>query len=402
MKRVSIVTIVLVVLLCTTGYQSFFSRGIETQDLEFVIQMSVTYSNPPSGTKTWNLTEEDRTVSLFLSNTWQEVQVINHSHPFETEKVDEDENPIAVLKFPEPRLKPSENISYTVSYHALSKPRTLPDITEEESGTLSEVPNDLDKYSGAEGPWLVDDSELRDLASDITKNEIKVLTIVKMLITWIRDNISYETHETPLYANETFGELKGDCDDQGVLFITLCRILGIPSYLQVGCIYLPEVRLEREKYWDDHLTAVQKHIGWHGWAMVYVPPWGWLPVDFTYVKGGLADPLNAIRQSAVVAFQTVIQYMNIIESDYVARAREVRNFLQQNDFYVYEEDSMIFDSDQREIWRQTLEGWIQWVLAITVISAISVPAVFMLIWRNEKRARKKLVNSGDNSSVQDN
>ena len=334
---------VLILLLTTTAFQNSLAVEGETQDVGYTIKMRVTYSNPVNGTRIWNLTEEDRTIGLFMNNTWQTAYLINHSYPLEMMKNDEDGNPIAVLRFPKLRLNPGENVSYTVAYRFLSKPRSIPEIMEEKSETLDEIPKDLRvKYCRKEGPWLVDDPDLRGLAHSIAKNETRVLTIVKNFVAWIDRNINYTVHEVPMYPNETYAERRGDCDDKAVLFVTLCRIYKIPAYMQVGCVYVPTRTRRSETYWEGHVTSVLKRIGWHGWAIAYVPPWGWLPVDLTYVKEGLGDPLNAIKAGAVT-LQETIQYLNITQTDYVASSREARELITDNDFYVYMEDEMVLE-----------------------------------------------------------
>jgi hypothetical protein len=395
-KRVVTVTSIIIVLLSATAFQSLVVVEGEKQDVSFVIQAMVTLSNPSNGTSIWNLTAEERTISLFMNNTWQTVQLINTSFPLET-AVDEDGNPIGFLQFPQSELKPGENVSYTFAYRAFSKPRLLPNITEDELETLEEISNDLKaNYTRAEGPWLVNNQELQVLAHSIAKNETKVLTIVKSFIVWIRDNITYKAQGLlPYYPNETYAEREGDCDDQANLFITLCRICGIPSFLQIGCIYLPMERTN-ETFWEEHVTLVYERIGWHGWAAVYVPPWGWLPVDFTYVIGGLDDPLNAIKQAAVVAFQEVIQYMNITKTDYVASYKETKNFLQDNDFYIYERNEMTQEVSQGDSGKEIVDMWLQWGLIATLVATFAVLGLFLYVRKLEKEVThptKSLVDS---------
>jgi len=387
-KRVVTVTSIIIVLLSATAFQSLVVGG-EKQDVSFIIQSMVTLSNPSDGTRIWNLTAEERTINLFMNNTWQTVQLINSSFPLETTAVDEDENPTGFLEFPQSELKPGENVSYAVAYRAFSNPRSLPNIAEDESGTLAEIPDDLKaRYSGAEGPWLVNNQELQLLAHSIAKNETKVLTIVKSFIVWIRDKITYKAQGLlPYYPNETYAEREGDCDDQANLFITLCRICGIPSFLQIGCIYLPTKRTN-ETFWEGHVTLVYERIGWHGWAAVYVPPWGWLPVDFTYVIGGLDDPLNAIKQAAVVAFQEVIQYVNITKTDYVASYKETKNFLQNNDFYIYERNEMTREVSQGESGNEILEMWLRWGLIATIAVTFTVLGLFLYIRKLKREVRR--------------
>ena len=370
----------LFLLLSTLTFNGFVVVKSETEEAGFIIKTSVTYSNN-NETENWTFTEEDRAIGLFMNNTWQTVQLINHSHsPKKT--IDEDGNPIAILQFPESELKPGENISYTVTYYALSKPRLLPNIKEEDSGTLEEIPEELkESYCGEGDPWLVNDPRLRDLAQNIAENETKVLTVVKKFVEWIRQNIDYpaQAHEVPSYPNETYTERRGDCDDQAILFITLCRIFEIPSYLQIGCIYLPTEHVN-ETYWEGHLTTSLKHIGWHGWAIVYIPPWGWLPVDLTW---WYYDPLNAIKRAAVTS-QTTLQYMNISQMDYVASARMDMDFLKNNDFYVYAQDEMM-EAPPTNHQDDTFERLFPWILMFaTVVVAVIVAGIFMHVWKREK------------------
>lgn len=354
-------------------------RG-ESGDINYSIKSTVTFVNPPLGTRTWNLTEEDRAISLFMNNSWQIVELKGATYPFEVLKSDTDGNNIAVLKFPKQQLPPGENLTYIAEYHVVSKPRTIPNIAEEKSGTLKDIPQGLkDNYTRAEGPWLVNDSTLVGLAHEIAGNETKVLTIIKSFVGWIKENIHYTTHEVPYYANETLIAHQGDCDDQAILLVTLARIMGIPSHLQIGSIYTPERRLVEETYWEDHVRAVQREIGWHGWAMMYIPPWRWLPVDLTYVTGGFDnDSLNAIRYGAV-ASQKTIQYMNFSKVDHVAESRQTKIFIIQNGFFVDLEDEM------DEIAQDSLPEGFNLTVAVTLgMVAVILLATFLLIahrWR---------------------
>ncbi len=384
LKRMTIVTFTLFLLLASLTFASFVMLKSENEEVTFIINMNVTYCN--KGIENWTFTEEDRTISLFMNNTWQTIQLLEYSYTRENTTFDEDGNPIAVLQFPESQLYLGENISYRVTYHALSKPRLLPNIGKENSGTLDNIPKELkESYCGEGGTWLVNDPELQDLAQNIVGNETRVLTLVKNFVEWIRQNVDYpaQKQEGPLYPNETYARLEGDCDDQAILLITLCRIYEIPAYLQIGCIYDPS-SFDNSTYWNDHLRSISKQIGWHGWAMVYVPPWGWLPVDLTYVLGGFADPLDAIKKAAVTS-RNVLQYMNVNQTDYVASSRSYRDFLEDNHFYVYTEDEMLKASPTNHE-DFTLEWLFSLILFITIIVVVTVTVeIFLTIRRKKKR-----------------
>jgi transglutaminase-like putative cysteine protease len=286
----------------------------------FTIGMTVTYENWNRQGKTWHFSEEDKELGLFMNDSWQTVYLLNVSYPITEVKPDSDGNPIALLEFQESELEPNENLTYQVYYRVVFKPRALQQIFENRSGSLENIPEDLKAtFCQSTGSWQSDDPLIRDLAFGIAKNETNVLSIISDFVQWITQNIEYESLEVPRYPSETLTEHKGDCDDQANLLIGLCRAVGIPAYLQIGCIYTPGENSTRH-YWDNLLTSTLTNIGWHGWAVAYVPPWGWLPVDLTYSKGNRSDPLSHITSSAIMTSLTV-QYSNVTFSNYVLESR---------------------------------------------------------------------------------
>jgi len=301
-------------------------------------------------------------------------------------KNDEDGNRIGLLELPKQRLLPGENLTYTTEYEIVAKPRFIPNLSESESGVLNDIPSHLAQtYAAAEGTWTRIDPSIQELARDIAGNQTKALEIVKALIEWIRDNINYTTHEIPLYADQTVASGRGDCDDQAILLIALLRTLGIPSYLQIGAIYIPDYAEVSQDYWNNSVRIVERRIGWHGWAVAYIPPWGWLPVDLTYVPEGLDNPLNAILQGAVTQ-QNTVQYMNISKTDYIADSAEARSFLVDNGFQIQIEDEMTYlpkDSGVR--------GFNPFTSAILIAAmvAMSLLVVFLMIRRRRRKLEKQ-------------
>lgn len=374
------VTATLFFLLSTLAFNSLVVVNGETNEVGFIIKTSVTYYN--NGKENWVFTEDDRAIGLFMNNTWQTVHLTYHSHPLENTTIDKDENPIAVLQFPKTEIKPGENISYAFTYYALSNPRLLPNIREKDSGTIGDIVRGreelIERYCGEGDSWQVNDRELKELAHSIAPNETNVLTIVKEFVAWIGRNIDYRSYEVPLYPNETLAKHKGDCDDQAILFITLCRIRKIPSYLQIGYVHDPTIQTN-ETRWEGHAIIFQKGIGGHGWAMAYIPPWGWLPVDFTFWR---YNPLNAIKTAAVTS-KSVIQYMNVSQMDYVASQREAGEFLKNNSFYVYAQYEMTQMLPENLLY-DIVKKRFPWILVTAiVVVAVVVAGIFMYI-RKEK------------------
>ena len=330
MKSLRTITLILIVFLSTLSFPNFSVVQSETGNMSYFLKSSVRYSNP-SQDQVWNFTERgdyDRTIGLFMNSSWQTVELVNSTFTVDATKKDEDGNSLAVLQFPKLMLQPGENLIFTVWYHIVSKPRIIPYITETASLNLTDIPQNLvDEYTRGDGSWQTNNQPLVSLALSLKGSETNVLTIVKNFIEWIKAHISYPKgrHENPYYPNQTYALREGDCDDQAILLITLCRIVEIPSYLHVGCIYRPSY-FDNASVWNGHVSFVERRVGWHGWAFVYIPPWDWLPVDLTFVPEGFKDPLNAIKHGAVT-LQNTTQYMNVMHTDYVAACLKDRTLI---------------------------------------------------------------------------
>ena len=310
----------------------------EEEALEFTYSFLIMYEN--NGTETWHLSELDVAVGLFFNTSWQSVELIWTNWPIERVVEDRDGNKWAILAVPDMELEPGESLNISARYKMISAPRECPNISIGSSGHLSDIPADLkNDFTGPGACWLTEDEELRELALNLSAGKTNVLEIIASFVEWISDNVKYASFEIPRYPNETYNDGLGDCDDQANLFITLCRIVGIPAYLQIGCIYAPMSFYYSEMIWKGHITVDVKSVGWHGWAMAYIPPWGWLPVDLT-IGDVKADPLNAIR-GAARWHQYTFWAMDIRESDYVGGTRAMRAFVIENDIYIYQKEEMV-------------------------------------------------------------
>lgn len=113
---------------------------------------------------------------------------------------------------------------------------------------------------------------LRALAKEIAGEETNPLLKAHRVYDWITTNVHYTYLRDYLLldniAENTALSGQGDCGVQTMLFITLCRILGIPAV------------------WQSGMAARPDHVGSHDWAKFYVAPFGWLYADPAY-GGGL-------------------------------------------------------------------------------------------------------------------
>ena len=106
---------------------------------------------------------------------------------------------------------------------------------------------------------------MRTISDEILGGEDNPVRKARAFYDWISENIRYS------YALEysTIRNLGayclenryGDCGQEAMLYITLCRMNGIPARWQSGWFTFPG----------------GKTI--HDWTEIYLEPWGWVPVD---------------------------------------------------------------------------------------------------------------------------
>lgn len=120
-------------------------------------------------------------------------------------------------------------------------------------------------------PHYVFTPYLRNLVSEVIGDEKNPLLKAKKIYEWITSHVTYSfvrqyitLPNIPEYAATG---LKGDCGIQASLFITMCRIAGIPADWQAG-LYTNPI-----------------DVGNHDWARFYIEPYGWLFADCSFGGG---------------------------------------------------------------------------------------------------------------------
>lgn len=152
-----------------------------------------------------------------------------------------------------------ERDSFTVTYRyrhraAFVDPLTLPwDPVQPTFDTAEQLPH------------LAFTPYLRALAAHLIKGCISPAEKAAAIYDYVTENVDYRYQpaylQLDVIADTCAKELRGDCGVMALLFITLCRIAGIPARWQSGLAVRPD------------------HVGSHDWAMFYIAPHGWLWAD---------------------------------------------------------------------------------------------------------------------------
>lgn len=123
-----------------------------------------------------------------------------------------------------------------------------------------------------QAPHIMFTPYLVSLAKELIGDEIVPVRQAKRIYDFITGSVLY-SYVRPYQLIKNGAEyaavnLRGDCGLQALLFITLCRICGIPAR------------------WQSGLYAAPGDEGGHDWAWFYTEVWGWLPADCSFGGAG--------------------------------------------------------------------------------------------------------------------
>lgn len=135
-----------------------------------------------------------------------------------------------------------------------------------------EADSDMQPYLTEQLPHIRFTPYLTSLTAEIIGSETDPLKKAKLIYDWITTHIMYSYVRSyftiPQQVEFIATNRKGDCGLQALLFITICRIAGVPAR------------------WQSGLYANPLTIGCHDWAQFYIEPYGWLFADCSF--GGAA------------------------------------------------------------------------------------------------------------------
>jgi transglutaminase-like putative cysteine protease len=160
------------------------------------------------------------------------------------------------------------------------------------------TPNEeLKPYLQERPPHIIFNNELKTLALQIAGKETNPYKIAQRIFYWINEHIPWalarEYSTIPSISKYAYENRHGDCGIKTILFITLCRINGIPAKWESG--------------WTT--TPVVKNM--HDWGEIYFSPYGWMPVDVSF-------GVNKSKDDAIKWFYlgNIDSYRFIVNTDF--------------------------------------------------------------------------------------
>jgi len=138
--------------------------------------------------------------------------------------------------------------------------------------------------------------EIRSKATELTEGETDYYRIIFKIAGWVEESVSYNlstlTSEAVQKSSWVLKNKKGVCDELTNLYISMLRSIGIPSRFISGQVY----------------TSDEGKFGNHGWAEVYFPQIGWVPVDVTFGQFGWIDPSHVIFKISIDSGESSAEY----------------------------------------------------------------------------------------------
>ncbi len=179
-------------------------------------------------------------------------------------------------------------------------------IGEVRGGLEGEVKNE---HLREKAPHVVFTPYLRSIAESITQDAGDDYEKALRIYRWVTTHMNY-TYVRAYSTYDNISEfaassLRGDCGFMALLFITLCRISGIPAKWQSGWFITP------------------KHASPHDWAQVYIND-KWYPVDASFgnfIRHG--ELRNSFYFGNLDAFRMVAN--DDFQVDFVPEKRFVRS-----------------------------------------------------------------------------
>jgi len=165
----------------------------------------------------------------------------------------------------------------------------------EKIGSLSDIPKEIkEKYLQNNDKYQTDNEIIQNTVKEVVGNEKNSYWIMRKLHQYLIGHLYYKMDGAWDTAPTVIKNGHGSCSEYTFVFISLCRAAGLPARY-VGST------------WDRKESAYMDDV-YHRWAEVYLPNYGWIPIDPTHgdrnTPRDQAFPVGFVRNSALITTQS--------------------------------------------------------------------------------------------------
>jgi len=153
----------------------------------------------------------------------------------------------------------------------------------ERAGSLADVPKEIkDRYLGDGSKYWTRDPYIQKTVADVVGDETNCYWIARKLFEHVTKKMHYELSGGWNVAPTVLKRGSGSCSEYSFVFISLCRAAGLPARY-VGSVVIRG---------DDASTDNGLY---HRWPEVYLPNYGWVPLDPSSGRGVFEYPAKKAR-----------------------------------------------------------------------------------------------------------
>jgi hypothetical protein len=177
-----------------------------------------------------------------------------------------------VARFHRQNVAGDEFVTATMTVEVeLSKIRCF--IYPDKAGTLDDIPAEIKgRYLADETKYAVNDAYMKETARKVVGSEKNCYWVARKLFEHVTQRMHYELTGGWNVAPTVLKRGSGSCSEYSFVYIALCRAAGLPARY-VGSVVIRG---------DDASTD---NGLFHRWPEVFLPGYGWVPVDPSACSG---------------------------------------------------------------------------------------------------------------------
>ena len=183
----------------------------------------------------------------------------------------------ALFSWPSVPAGQTAKVSYTVAAE-IGAVRYL--LIPERTGTLEDIPAEIRQaYTGDGARYRINSPFIQETVRKVVGDEKSPYWIARKIYNYVIDKLEYEMVGGWDVPEVVLKRGSGSCSEYTFAFVALCRAAGLPARYQGSVVVRGDEASVDEAF--------------HRWAQVYLPGYGWVPVDVN--KGDARLPADQAR-----------------------------------------------------------------------------------------------------------
>ena len=215
-----------------------------------------------------------------------------------------------------------------VGYHVDAKVSAIRYlIIPEKTGQLADIPRDIrQKYLGDGARYRVSSPFIRETVKKVVGDEKNPYWIMRKIYDFLIGKLEYEMAGGWDVPEVVLNRGKGSCSEYTFSFVALCRAAGLPARYQGSVVVRGDDASIDEAF--------------HRWAQVYLPNYGWVPVDAN--RGDSDSPVGQAKGIGELANRFLITTHSGGESEYLSWGYNSNARFKTDGYCKIEEDNLGF------------------------------------------------------------